>query len=46
MSEHEQHAGGYVWRNGAEMEWECEEHCPHPDHDDDLAATPPGAPDE
>ena len=30
----EHHEGGYVWRNGAEMEWECAEFCPHPSHDD------------
>jgi hypothetical protein len=35
--DHEVHAGGFVWRNGAEMEWECEEFCPHPSHDDDFA---------
>ena len=27
------HHGGYVWRNGAEMVWECADDCPHPIHE-------------
>lgn len=30
------HVGGYVWKNGAELLWECAENCPHPDHDAEV----------
>lgn len=27
------HIGGYVWVNGAEQRWECDDDCPHPSHE-------------
>jgi hypothetical protein len=33
-----EHLGSHVWRNGAELVWECADECPHPDHDDDHAS--------
>jgi hypothetical protein len=29
------HVGKHEWKNGAEMEWECADNCPHPSHDDE-----------
>ena len=29
------HAGGYVWKNSAELVWECDDNCPHPVHEVD-----------
>lgn len=28
------HQGRYVWRNGAELAWECDDDCPHPTHEE------------
>lgn len=33
-----EHLGSHVWKNGAELVWECDDECPHPDHDDDHAS--------
>ena len=30
------HEGDYVWRNSAELVWECEDDCPHPSHEEQL----------
>lgn len=27
------HEGDFMWRNAAEMVWECADNCPHPNHD-------------
>lgn len=29
------HLGGYVWRNRAELVWECADDCPHAIHEED-----------
>lgn len=29
-----EHLGSHVWKNGAELVWECADECPHPSHED------------
>lgn len=26
--------GSFVWKNGAELVWECADDCPHPSHEE------------
>lgn len=28
------HRGRFVWHNGAELLWECNDDCPHPSHEE------------
>lgn len=30
------HTGGYTWKNGAELVWECDDDCQHASHDEDA----------
>lgn len=34
MGELNGHLGSHVWKNGAELVWECADACPHPTHED------------
>ncbi len=33
------HIGRHVWRNGAELVWECDDNCPHRVHQEDGPVT-------
>lgn len=35
MGELNGHVGSHVWKNGAELVWECADECPHPIHEDE-----------
>ena len=34
------HLGSFIWRNGAEMVWECADACTHPSHDREAHGLP------
>lgn len=34
MGEFGGHLGSHVWKNGAELVWECDDACPHLSHED------------